>query len=373
MRNRSRWSKPRSRGSGRTTAGCRRARCRLLFSLLVTKTSLAGDAGLADGLRRPPSRCRTSARCRCAGSRSPAPSVVASTVSSGLIWKTPKPSCGISTPLLRAMVGTEMATGDSSRDRGGARDDGARGLPREAATPPLDTPRPRFRPAERRAGTGRRSSGAPRQREQRRPAAAASAGTAKAASRSPGVHGRSGQRRAGGHAEGQAGDRPGQRLGEHPGRDPGLHQRHAGHQHRRDRQPGEEPAADQHRQRAHAPQQLRRERRRHRGSRRSGRRACPAAGRRRTTSPATRLPAAKTASASPASAGAPSASAKPTTTTSMAPKTRADREVGDHDDEQRRRQDRQPAPAGAVGVDGVHAAARCRRWRGQPEPADRRR
>ena len=74
---------------------------------------LAGDEdlgrveiGLARWPARPPSRCRTSRPCRCAGSRPRARSVTAAAVSAGLIWKTPKPSWGISTPLFSVMFGT---------------------------------------------------------------------------------------------------------------------------------------------------------------------------------------------------------------------------------------------------------------------------
>ena len=55
----------------------------------------AVDAGVADGLGRPPSRCRTSGPCRCAGSPPRGRSAWPRGSASGGIWKTPKPSCGI--------------------------------------------------------------------------------------------------------------------------------------------------------------------------------------------------------------------------------------------------------------------------------------
>ena len=80
---------------------------------VVAVVQLAGDedlgrveVGLARWPARPPSRCRTSRPCRCAGSRPRAPSVTAAAVSAGLIWNTPKPSCGICTPLFSRTFGT---------------------------------------------------------------------------------------------------------------------------------------------------------------------------------------------------------------------------------------------------------------------------
>ena len=45
-------------------------------------------------------------RCRCGGSPASSARVTASVVSSGGTWKTPKPSCGISTSPRRGMFGT---------------------------------------------------------------------------------------------------------------------------------------------------------------------------------------------------------------------------------------------------------------------------
>ena len=67
---------------------------------------LAVDAGGGDRPRRRPSRCRTSRRCRCGGSRPRARAATASAVSSGGIWKTPNPSCGIALPSFRVRFGT---------------------------------------------------------------------------------------------------------------------------------------------------------------------------------------------------------------------------------------------------------------------------
>ena len=189
---------------------------------------------------------------------------------------------------------------------------------------------------DRRAGPAGRAAAAPRHSARTAASAAASAGTAKAASRAPGVDGRAGQRRAGGDAEGQAGDRPGERLGEDAGRDPRLDQRRPGHEHRRDREPGEEAAADQHRQRAHAPTAAARPA--PKATAVATKRAAERAGQpgEAVDQPGDEAAAGEDGQRRPRRGpGRPRASAKPTTTTSMAPNSGADRQVGDDDDEQR--------------------------------------
>ena len=252
---------------------------RLLFSLLVTKTSLARRSRTRGRPGRPRARCRTSARCRCAGSRSRAPSVVALTVSSGLIWKTPKPELRDLDAVVQGDRGHAMpqgvpSIGEAPRDAGRAacRREPLPGRGRSTpALPPCGT-------ADRDAD--RRSSGAPASAS-----SAASAGgqrrDGERGLRAPGVDGRAGERRAGGDAERQPGDRPGQRLGERRARHPRLHQRRAGHEHRRDGQAGEERRSRSSTgSEPTAQQQLRRRApKSDRACRRTGRPACRAAGR----------------------------------------------------------------------------------------------
>ena len=75
-------------------------------SLVVMKSSLAGDAGGGDRPRRRPPRCGRRRRCRCGGSRPRARRSTTASVSAGGTWKTPKPSWGISRPSFRRRVGT---------------------------------------------------------------------------------------------------------------------------------------------------------------------------------------------------------------------------------------------------------------------------
>ena len=71
---------------------------------------LAGRGRRRRSPRPRPPRCGRRRRCRCGGSRPSSASSTASWVSAGGTWKTPKPSCGISTPSCRVTVGIEVAS-----------------------------------------------------------------------------------------------------------------------------------------------------------------------------------------------------------------------------------------------------------------------
>ena len=79
-------------------------RWKALFSLLVTNTSLAGDAGLGDRLAD-----LLLVAVHLGGVDVPIAGFeggqVASTVSAGSIWKTPNPNCGIVWPLFSMISG----------------------------------------------------------------------------------------------------------------------------------------------------------------------------------------------------------------------------------------------------------------------------
>ena len=118
------------RGRGRAARGsCSKAArveskpCSEFQSLVVTKISSRARPAAAIAGADARARCGRRRRCRCGGSRPRAPSSTTRWVSSGGTWKTPKPSCGISTPSLqprrsgRRPRRTALAGGEADGDQ----------------------------------------------------------------------------------------------------------------------------------------------------------------------------------------------------------------------------------------------------------------
>ena len=92
------------RRSSRSRAASRRSRSRRSRSWSPGRRR-SGRGRRRARPRRPRARCRRPRPCRCGGSRRRARSRRPSVVSSGRLWKTPRPSAGIATPLLSFRVG----------------------------------------------------------------------------------------------------------------------------------------------------------------------------------------------------------------------------------------------------------------------------